>query len=91
MPNCLQKEALLCIYISTSFGLNNFRNTWTMRVLFSTEHGKFNLASKSEKKFGKTFMVFQIISFQLVSVNFVKYFGNTGSSQSTCYQTDLKS
>ena len=36
-------------------------------------------------------MSFQIILFQLVSVNFVKYFGNTRSSRSTCYQRDLKS
>ena len=58
---------------------------------FFLEHRKFNLVPKNGKKVRKTFMVFQVISFQLVSVSFVKYFGNTRSSQSTWYQTDEKS
>ena len=44
-----------------------------------------------EKKCCETFMVFQIILFELESLDFVKYFGNTRSSQSPCYQKDLKS
>ena len=75
----------------TSFGLNNFRNTEPMKVLFCSEHHKFKLDPKNRKKVRKTFMVFQIIQFQLVNLNFVKYFGKTRSSQSTCYQKDLKS
>ena len=43
------------------------------------------------KKGSKTFMLFQIIWFQLVSVNCLYYLGNTRSSQSMCYQTDLNS
>ena len=63
-----------------------------MRVLFFfLEHRKFNVDPKNGKKVRKNFMVFQGISFQLVSVNFVMYFGNTRSSQSTCYKTDRKS
>ena len=50
LPNDFQKEALLCIWISRSFGLNNFRNIWAMSVLFSTEHGKFNVDRKNGKK-----------------------------------------
>ena len=43
------------------------------------------------KKRGKTFMVFHLNLFELLSVNSFYYFGNTRSSQSMCYEADLKS
>ena len=36
--------------MSTSFGLNNLRNTWTISFLSFSEHGKFNVDSRKGKK-----------------------------------------
>ena len=44
-----QKEALLYIDISASFGVDNFRKPWLMRVIFSTHHWKFHLYTKNAK------------------------------------------
>ena len=44
-----QKEALLCIEISTYFGVNNFRKSSSMRFIFFAEHGKFHVDSKHLK------------------------------------------
>ena len=34
LPKSFQKEALFIIYIKTSSGVNNFRNTWPMILIF---------------------------------------------------------
>ena len=72
-------------------GLNNFRNAWAMRVLLSTEHHKFNVDSKNGKKMLQNIYSSSDNLISIVSSNSDYYFGNTGSSQSTCHQTDLKS
>ena len=46
--------------MSTYFGLNDFRNTWTMKFRFVSEHGKFNVDSKNAKKTPENIDGFQI-------------------------------
>ena len=45
-----QKEALLCIKISTSFGVNHFRNTALMGLILFSEHSKFHVDPKMFSK-----------------------------------------
>ena len=55
LPKGFQKKALLC-QVSTSFGINNFRNTWPMRLIFFlfffffSKHWIFKVDSKTAKK-----------------------------------------
>ena len=50
-----QKQDLLCVSVTTSFGVNNFRNTYTMRFNSFLKCSKFDLNSKNAKRWQKVF------------------------------------
>ena len=69
-----------------SFGVNNFRNTEAMRLIYFyfSKCSKFNVDSKNAIKIDKKFLIFQIIAFELVAVNSLYCYENACRWQSTC-------
>ena len=50
-----QKQDLLCVSVTTLFGVNNFRNTYTMRFNSFLNWSKFDVTSKNAKRWQKVF------------------------------------
>ena len=73
------------------FRTHKLMKYFTYEASFFWEHPKFNVAIKSGKKMRQNIYGFSEELIKLVSENSLYYFGNTRSSQSTCYQANLRS
>ena len=69
------KRGFLGIYLSTFFGVCNFKNTSAMRVIFFFKCSKLNLdfenAKKKKKKIEKKSFVYEIIESEDVAIKYL--------------------
>ena len=75
------KDGLLDISVATSFAVNNFGNTYAMRLIFFSKYSEFNVDFIEAIKNQKKFLVLEISLFEIDAVNSPDPNGSTCNGQ----------